>query len=185
MIPPTRTRTGAFVLLLSTALLPLRPAVQAQPEGKADESATAEDAVQAALPPELVEMFPVGREFKGIAIPTYTNDALQTVMRADSVIRVDEQFLDLLNLVISVYNGEGETETTITMDEAAYDLTLGKLTSKTPSKIEQPKFTMTGDRMIFETHSRISRLVGNVRLVVPDTDGLAPSFGLPASGDSE
>lgn len=137
----------------------------------------AENAVAAALPPELTEMFPIGREFKGVAIPNYSDDVLSSVMRSDSITRVDEQFLDLKNLVISIYNGEGKAETTITMARASYDLIVGELVSKTPSKIEQPKFTMTGNKMTFKTESQISILEGDVRLVVPDVSGFTPDFG--------
>ena len=100
-------------------------------------------------------------------------------MRADSVTRVDERYLGLVNLVVSIYNGSGEPETTISMDEAAYDMTLGELRSKTPSKIDQPCFTMTGDTMIFESKSQVSRIEGNVKVIIPDVDELGPGFGFP------
>lgn len=145
----------------------------------------AEDAVAAALPPELTEMFPIGREFRGVAIPTYTKDVLSTVMRSDSITRIDEQYLDLKNLIISIYNGAGEAETTITMARASYDLVIGELVSKTPSKIEQPKFTMTGKKMTFKTQTQVSLLEGNVKLVVPDVSGITPDFGFSGTGDSE
>lgn len=138
----------------------------------------ANEAMQAAFPPELASMFPVGREFKGVAIPSYTKEELTSVMKADSVTRIDEQFLDLVNLRIYIYNSEGEPETTIMMDEAAYDLIIGELASKTPSRIEQPRFTMTGDKMIFETQTQKTRLVGNVHVVIPDASEFTPFFGL-------
>lgn len=139
----------------------------------------AEAAVRSALPSELTQHFPIDREFKGVAIPSYEGNRLKSVMNADSVTRVDEQFLDLVNLVVQVYNSEGKPETTITMDEAAYDLVAGELASKTPSKIEQPRFTMTGDKMIYQTESQVARMVGNVVVIVPDAKGMAPGFGFP------
>lgn len=141
----------------------------------------AEEAVQRALPEELTKHFPIGREFKGVSIPSYEGDRLKSVMNADTVVRVDDQFLDLVNLVVHVYNGQGEPETTISMDEAAYDLIAGELASKTPSKIEQPRFTMTGEKMIYQTESQVARLVGNVRVIVPDASNMAPDFGFPGS----
>ena len=171
----------------STLLLILMSVFASLPaEGKAqagDSAATGEAAagkvVKSALPAELTAHFPIGREFKGLAIPSYTNDVLKSVMRADSVIRVDEQFLDLINLTVQVYNSKGEPETTISMTEASYDLIIGELASKTPSRIEQPRFTMTGDKMTFQTDSQVARLIGNVKLAVPDVGRLAPGFGVP------
>ncbi len=140
---------------------------------------TAAAVVKGALPAELTANFPIGREFLGVSIPSYTNDTLKSVMTADSVVRVDEQYLDLVNLVVLVYNAKGEPETTISMDEASYDLVIGELASKTPSRIEQPRFVMTGDKMTFQSGSQIARLIGNVKLVVSDIEDLAPAFGGP------
>lgn len=138
--------------------------------------------LQQALPSQLTSLFPIGRPFLGVAIPSYDGTKLKSVMNADSIIRVDDQFLDLVNLVIHVYNGAGEPETTISMDEAVYDLTIGLLTSKTPAKIEQPRFTMTGDEMIFDSNTQVSELEGNVRVVVPNAGKMMPTFGLPGMG---
>ncbi len=141
--------------------------------------------LKSAMPPEFTALFPIGREIKGLAIPTYNgSDKLSAVMRADTVIRVDEQFVDFFNLTVQVYNSRGVPDTTITMPEAAYDLVIGELASKTVSRIEQPRFTMTGDRMIFETNSQVSRLVGNVRLVIPDVGKLAPDLGIMSGKES-
>jgi hypothetical protein len=150
-------------------------------EREAAEKALTEEAVKGALPDELTANFPIGRIFKGVAIPSYTDDALKSVMTADSVIRVDEQYLDLVNLIVHVYNDAGEPETTISMDEASYDLVIGELASKTPSRIEQPRFTMTGDKMTFQAATRVARLIGNVKVIVPDVGELAPGFGIPGA----
>ena len=172
-LSPIRT---TLLLILMSVVAALSAEANAQ---QADSNVAAEKAVKSALPAELTAHFPIGREFKGLAIPSYTNDVLKSVIRADSVIRVDEQFLDLINLTVLVYNSKGEPETSIFMAEASYDLVIGELASKTPSRIEQPRFTMTGDKMTFQTDSQVARLIGNVRLVVPDAGDLAPGFGIP------
>lgn len=141
-----------------------------------DDVSMANQVMQSTLPPELTSMFPVGREFYGVAIPSYTEEKLKSVMRADTVVRINERFLDLTNLIVFIYNGKGEQETTIQMDKAVYDLNLGQLESKTPSKIEQEQFTMTGDVMTFESQSQVSHLRGNVRVVIPDASGFTPDF---------
>lgn len=148
---------------------------------KAGTAAKAGEAVKSALPPELTDRMPIGREFKGVAIPSYTGDKLKSVMTADTVVRADERHLDLFNLVVKVYNSEGKPDTTISMEEAVYDLVVGELSSKTPSTIKQPRFTMTGDKMLFLTDSRVARMVGNVRLLVPDAGKLAPDLGMPGA----
>lgn len=151
-------------------------------QGQEDVPAPAQAIMRQALPPELTTLFPIGREFLGVSIPSYREQDLHSVMKAATIVRVDDQFLDLQDLVIYIYNSEGEKETTISMDAAKYDLTIGELTSETPAKVEQPQFTMTGDKMVFDTHTQVSRLVGNVVVTIPDAGDLVTDFGLPATG---
>lgn len=144
-----------------------------------DKEAMASSILQNALPEELETIFPIGRTFSGVAIPSYEEDTLQSVMRAATITRIDERYLDLAKLVITIYSGGEDGQTTIFMEEAEYDLALGTLRSKTPAKIEQEQFTMTGETMTFDTRSQVSRLVGNVKVIIPDASALAPSMGFP------
>ncbi len=170
--------------LLAGAVVPGSGAASdGQPAADPENPATA--VVKSALPQELISLMPFGRKFKGIAIPTYAGDRLKSVMTADSITRVDERHLDLVNLVVQVYNSSGDPETTISMDEAAYDLVAGELASKTPSTIRQPRFTMTGDKMTFETVNQVARLTGNVHLVVPDAGRLTSGFNLPGTAPTK
>ncbi len=149
-------------------------------EGKEQSTSLAESVVNSALPPELAEMFPIGREFKGVSIPSYTEDVLKSVMTASLVKRVSEEYLDLSDLVVKVYSGEGEgekrTETIIRMAEAEYHLLDGRLISKTKSYIVQPEFTMEGKQMIFETSTQNMKMIGDVLVIVPDAGNFTPDF---------
>lgn len=149
------------------------------PVAAENEEDSATSILQNALPDELTSIFPVGRTFKGVAIPSYEEEKLQSVMRADTITRVDERYLDLTNLVITIYSNGEDGDTTIFMEEAAYDLVLATLRSKTPARIEQPQFTMTGEVLTFDTRAQVSRLVGNVKVIVPDASALAPTMGFP------
>jgi len=133
------------------------------------------------IPAELSQLFPVGREFRGVSIPSYTETTLKSVMKADLIVRIDETYLDLTNLRIYFYNAQVEAETTVFMERALYHLEKGELISQTPARIEQPRFTMTGNTMIFDTETQIARIIGEVRVEVPDAKAIAPAmpFGLP------
>jgi hypothetical protein len=139
----------------------------------------ARQAMGSALPAEITSAFPIGREFVDVSIPSYEEDTLKSVMTANSITRINDQYLELINLVISVYNAEGEVDTTIHMDEAAYDLTTQTLQGKTPARIEQPQFTMSGDTLTFDTKSQFSRLEGNVVVIIPDVGNAFPVLGMP------
>ena len=180
----------ASLLVASSAIVEPLPAQDE--ERKANSSASDEEkerqrevrkkarqAMGSALPAEITSAFPIGREFVDVSIPSYEEDTLKSVMTANSITRINDQYLELINLVISVYNAEGEVDTTIHMDEAAYDLTTQTLQSKTPARIEQPQFTMSGDTLTFDTKSQFSRLEGNVVVIIPDVGNAFPVLGMP------
>ncbi len=193
MIRALPQRLGLGLATFLVAGLALLSAEEPPKEGKARRQkgerakqaerakAKPEEVVKASLPTQLTDHMPVGRVFRRVVIPSYTHDKLKSVMTADSITRIDEQYLDLLQLVIFVHNAEGQAETTVSMDEAVYDLQSGELRSKTPSTIEQPRFTMTGETMIFDTDTQVARLVGDVRLVVPDAGQMAPNLAFPGT----
>lgn len=160
-------------VLLDSASLP------GAEEGAEKTEAVAGSVLRDALPEEMATIFPVGRTFTGVAIPSYEGDRLQSVMRARTITRVDERHLDLADLVITLLSGGEDGETTVFMEEAVYDLALGILTSKTPARIEQKQFTMTGETMTFDTRAQASRLVGTVKVIIPDASALAPTMGFP------
>lgn len=162
--------------LLAMLLLSGPPSIAAAAE-EGDAEAMAGSILQNSLPEEMNTILPIGRTFYGVAIPSYDDDVLQSVMRADTVTRVNKRRLNLSNLLITVHSGSEKT--TIFMEEAVYDLVLGTLRSRTPARIEQPQFTMTGDTMTFDTRRQVSRLRGNVKVVVPDANALAPNLGFP------
>ncbi len=132
------------------------------------------------IPPEMVALFPVGRTFSGVKIPSYTDSVLKTVLEADTVRRVDQAYLMLTNLVIKVYNGAGEVESTIRMDRARFHIVSRQMTSETPARIEHEKFVMTGDEMGFDTVNQISTLKGDVRVVIPEAGKLTGDLGRKA-----
>ncbi len=138
---------------------------------------TAQTVMQKALPPELAQLFPIGRIFKGVVIPSYGDDsAIESVMNSAIVTRVSKDYIDFTDLVIFFYNSGEEPETSIQMDQAQYNLESGILTSRTPAKIEQKQFTMRGDKMTFEAESRLAELIGNVRMLIYE-DQIEPSSG--------
>ncbi len=142
----------------------------------------AQSVMRKALPPELAQLFPIGRIFKGVVIPSYGEDtAIESVMNSAIVTRISEDFIDFTDLVIFFYNAGGDPETSIQMDQAQYNLESGLLTSKTPANIEQERFTMRGDKMTFEAESRLAGLIGNVRMLIYDDQ--MESSKAPTEGD--
>ncbi|MDF1814519.1 MAG: LPS export ABC transporter periplasmic protein LptC [Verrucomicrobiales bacterium] len=133
-----------------------------------------------AIPAEFSELFPIGRTFSGVKIPSYTNDVLKTVLEAEAITRVNDTYLDLSNLVLKVYNPEGGIESTVEMKEARYHLITGQLLSQTPAKVNHEKFVMTGEQLGYDTTTELSTMKGNVKVVIPKAREFTGNFGLDA-----
>lgn len=119
-------------------------------------------------PPAIGNLFPVGREFRGVKIPSYSGDILNSVVLAKTMVRVDDEHLEMRDLEITLFGRSSEEQDTIiTTDVGVYDLKSESLTSRSKAYIERDEeFTMEGDRMIFNGKTQEGRLVGNVKMVI-------------------
>ena len=134
------------------------------------------------IPKDVAALFPMGRVFTGVKIPSYSDDNLKSVLEADTITRLNRAFLNLTNVVIKVYDNDGEVESTVKMKEARYDLARQELKSTTPARIDHEKFIMTGDQIGFDTKNDITRLRGNVRVVVPKATQFTGNLGRKVFG---
>ena len=138
-------------------------------KGKADAEGVAADSAEVqegSIPIGIEKMFPVGRTFFGVRIPSYTGDQLDSVVTTEVMKRVDEEHVDMETLVIQVYS-EGQPDTKIMMDKAIYDMEEDKLTSRqTPPEILHSQFKMVGDKMTFDREARVGHMIGNVKMTI-------------------
>ncbi len=146
-------------------------------ESESEESEEEEDDGKAG-PPSLGALFPVGRAFRGVKIPSYAGDILNSIVVAQTMVRVDEEHLEMRQLEITLFGrSSAEQDTTITTDLGVYDLNNETLTSRSKAFIERDnEFTMVGDRMIFNGKTQEGRLVGNVKMRIIK---IGETFGKP------
>ena len=118
-------------------------------------------------PPAIGALFPIGREFSGVKIPSYSGDILNSVVTADTMVRVDEEHMQMNALVITLFGGPDEDDTLITTERGVYDLKSESLTSRSKAYITRKgQFDMVGDRMIFNGATQEGRLIGNVQMKI-------------------
>lgn len=134
-------------------------------EGELDPEAEA----KAASAARMNQLVPIGRVFRGVKIPNYSGDALGSVVHADFMRRADEEHLEMEMLEIVNYN-RGEPDSRILTDRAIYDLEAKTLRSTTPARIVQEQFEMSGDRMIFDSITRIGHFSGRVKTRIYQVD---------------
>lgn len=153
------------------------PAPAAKASAKKDSAPTDEAAPAAGgIPPEMSALFPIGRVFEGVRIPSYSGDALGSVIHSQFMKRSDAEHLELEMLEIVVYTA-GEPDTRILTDRAVFDTVAKTLRSTTPARILQKQFEMNGDRLIFDANARTGHLSGNVKTRIHDVE----SFQSPAA----
>lgn len=145
--------------------------------------ATPSHSAPRAISQEMESLFPIGRTFRGVKIPSYSDNNLQMVLEAEEITRVDAIYLDLNNVLIKTYSSDGSVETRIVMKEARYHMVTGKLFSKTPAEVKHEKFTMTGEQMSFDTVEEMSTMEGDVRVVIPKATEFTGGFGIPDPGN--
>lgn len=153
------------------------PGNQADPDSDApltpeEEAAAAEEAESN----RMAALVPIGRIFEGVKIPNYSGDSLGSVVNANFMRRADDEHLEMEMLEIVVYN-RGEPDSRILTDRAIYDMQEKTLRSTTPARIVHRQFEMTGDRMLFDSVTRVGHLSGNVKTRIYNTDELMNSGG--------
>jgi hypothetical protein len=123
------------------------------------------------IPPGMAEMFPVGRVFEGVRIPSYSGDGLSSVIHSQYMKRSDDEHLEMEMLEIVIYNA-GVADTRILTDRAIFDTVAKTLRSTTAAKIVQEQVEMRGDRLLFDSVSRTGHLSGNVKTLIFNADQL-------------
>jgi hypothetical protein len=151
------------------------------PPAKANSEATApEDAetTEGGIPPSMAALFPIGRVFEGVRIPSYSGDSLGSVIHSQYMKRSDDEHLEMEMLEIVIYNA-GKADTRILTDRAIFDTVAKTLRSTTPAKIVQDQFEMRGDRLIFDSNSRTGHLSGNVKTLIFNSEQFRNKKGGP------
>jgi hypothetical protein len=136
----------------------------AAPEGE-------EPLEEGGIPPGMAELFPVGRVFEGVRIPSYSGDGLSSVIHSQYMKRSDDEHLEMEMLEIVIYNA-GVADTRILTDRAIFDTVAKTLRSTTAAKIVQEQVEMRGDRLLFDSVSRTGHLSGNVKTLIFNADQL-------------
>lgn len=118
-------------------------------------------------PPAIGALFPIGRKFRGVKIPSYSGDILNSVVTADTMVRVDDEHMEMNALVITLFGDADGDDTIITTQRGVYDLKSESLTSRSKAYItREGQFDMVGDRMIFNGATQEGRLIGNVQMKI-------------------
>ena len=122
----------------------------------------------------LSSILPQGKVHKGITYPMFdaTTGKLSTVLLPREIMRRDEEYLDIKDMLIELYNTTGEIDYTINLLTALYYMPTKLLSSNERTLIKGKSFTLEGDTMIYDTNKNVCRLTGDIRMVITNPSAI-------------
>lgn len=142
-----------FLLAFGLALLPLR----AEPSPSPSPPPAEED---------LDLPVPVGIPVNGIKVPHYNSEGkLELMLEADSAQKNDEKNVEFTNLKVEAHDDE-DRKIFVELPQAVLNLDTRILTGEKSVKIRREDFTISGDRIEFNTKTRFGTLRGNIQMVL-------------------
>ena len=110
---------------------------------------------------------PIGQEAKGLVLPDYdTNGKLRARFEAGTAKRVDAERILFSTLKMTTYTPEEQPDLSIEMPQSTLHMTSRVISSEERTTITRADFSISGDKMSFDTNSRQGTLVGNVKMVI-------------------
>ncbi len=142
--------------------------IRSAAEAKAGAEQAAEEAAgeNEGLNLVVAKMVPEGEPSKNVAIPSFKEGVLNSLVKAESITRVDDENLESLGMQIELFNAKGELDVTIKMKTSGYHMPSGLLESDSRTFVEGQDFEMSGDRLIYDTRTQQGKLLGNVKMYV-------------------
>jgi hypothetical protein len=179
--PCLRRVLSVWLLLISLFVLILAPSVLGQSKGRKKKTGTT--ASPSASPGEqsLTNIpLPIGHEAKGLVLPDFdTNGHLRGRIEAGTAHRIDEEHVGFLNLKITTYTPDNQSDLRIDMSTSVLDLKTRVLSSQERTTIRRADFNIVGDSVQFDTNSKTARMIGNVKMVITDKSHLTAKPNTP------
>ena len=114
----------------------------------------------------------------GMKIPYYdTSGRLQMNFTIGVARKTDPDHVAMKDMQVETFNEEGETDMVVDLPASELDLNTRVITSHTRTTIKRDDFVITGDSVVFNTVTRVGKLVGNVHMTIYD-------LGSEAGGDA-
>jgi hypothetical protein len=116
---------------------------------------------------------PIGHEAKGLTLPDFDGQGhLRGKFTAGTARRIDQDHVGFKDLKITTFKETNEIDLEIEMPTSVLDLTTRILRSQDRTTVRRADFNIVGDTAVFDTATRTSRMIGNVKMVITDQSHL-------------
>lgn len=105
-----------------------------------------------------------------------------------SALRVDLNHLSMEKAYMISYDDKGAPDTNVFMARSVLDLNTRIVTSDVPVIVRRSDFVIVGQKMIFNTQTRVGKMSGHVRMIIynrADTAQASPSPSPSPSASSQ
>ncbi len=109
----------------------------------------------------------VGHEAKGLILPNYDLQGhLLGRFEAATAARIDEDHVRFTNLKMTTFDEREQLDFKVNMPDAVLNLETRVIDSNARTKIKRADFEIAGDRMSFNTMTKLGKLSGNVHMTL-------------------
>ena len=119
------------------------------------------------------KFMPLNKPNLRVKIPQFKNGKLDCLIKADEMIRIDEENVRIQNMNIDFFES-GHKEMQVTFKKAKYNFLDNKINSNDETLVIRPNyFTLTGESLEFDVEKKQGRMVGKVKMVLSNSKGLS------------
>ncbi len=119
------------------------------------------------------KFMPLNKPNLRVKIPQFKNGKLDCLIKADEMIRIDEENVRIQNMNIDFFES-GNKEMQVTFKKAKYNFIDNKINSNDETLVIRPNyFTLTGESLEFDVDKKQGRMVGKVKMVLSNSKGLS------------
>ena len=119
------------------------------------------------------KFMPLNKPNLRVEIPQFKNGKLDCLIKADEMIRIDEENVRIQNMNIDFFES-GNKEMQVTFKKAKYNFIDNKINSNDETLVIRPNyFTLTGESLEFDVDKKQGRMVGKVKMVLSNSKGLS------------
>ena len=118
----------------------------------------------------------IGQSVRGIRLPHYEKggDKLSLRINAETAERASDTQFTFKGLRIEIFNESAEKPAMeVVLDRAVFDRETSLLTSENQALIRGETFQITGSRLVFDSNTRASRILGPVHMTISQMEKTA------------
>ena len=147
------------------------PAVSTELKEKVAETPPTPEGLKA-----ISKILAAGRVHRGVTYPIFEEGRLKTVLKAEEMVRINDEELDMVDMVIETYGSDRKPDYRIDLKSGKYFLSSEELTSEEETVVTGRTFTIRGDRMVYRSAGGVAQMEGNIRMVIRNVKSLTTGF---------